>query len=488
MRRLLMFVLFILWSCTAFAQDALWSYSYGGSDLDYGYSLQQTRDGGYVVAGYTWSFGAGDLDVYLIKTDSIGDTLWSRTYGGSGLDIAWSVQQTTDGGYIVAGYTMSFGAGDEDLYLVKTDSSGDILWTRTYGGEATDRCYSVQQMTDGGYILAGLTYSPSSWWDDDMCLIKTDSTGDPLWTRTYGWSDTHESGASVQQTEDGGFIVAGWTDAFFDESAWDVYLVKTDSGGNIQWSHTYGGSGFDIAWSVQQTTDGGYVVAGYTESFGAGGGDVYLIKTNSTGDTLWTRTYGGNGNDCGFFAEQTTDGGYVVSAHAGSSCLIKTDSTGDTLWSRTCGGSEGYSVEQTKDGGYIIVAGGEDVVLTKLDPFGNACTGEFVSFTVMRVPSTVRSPATEVTSYSFIVRSPMTTVTSPPTEVTTVCVTFRGDANGDGLIDIGDVMYLINYLFTGTSAPDPLWLGDCNSDGLIDIGDVICLINYLFIGGPPPGP
>lgn len=439
------------------------------------------------MTGLTTSFGAGGDDVYLVKTNSSGDTLWTRTYGGSGLDYGYSVRQTADSGYIVAGRTWSFGAGDEDIYLVKTNSSGDTLWTRTYGGDATDRCYSVQQMTDGGYILTGLTYSPSSWWDDDMYLIKANSTGDPLWTRTYGWFGTHEAGTSVQQTEDGGYIVAGWTDAFFDESDWDVYLIKTDSGGDIQWSHTYGGSGFDIAWSVQQTTDGGYVVAGYTESFGAGGGDVYLIKTDSTGDTLWTRTYGGNGNDCGFFAEQTTDGGYVVSARAGSSCLIKTDSTGDTLWSRTCGGNEGYSVQQTKDGGYIIVAGGGDVLLTKLDHFGNTCTGEFVSFTVMRVPSTVRSPATEVTSYSFVVNSPMTTVTSPATIVTTVCVAIRGDANGDGTINIADAMYVFNYLFAGGPAPDPFWVGDANCDGGINVSDGVHIVSYLFVGGPPPG-
>jgi hypothetical protein len=487
MRKLLMFVLFVFWSLPAFAQDALWSRTYGGSADESGLSVQQTTDGGYIVAGYTWSFGAGDVDVYLNKTDSTGDTLWSRTYGGSGLDIAWSVQQTSDGGYIVAGWTGSFGAGDEDVYLIKTNSSGDTLWTRTYGGDATDCCYSVQQMTDGGYILAGLTYSPSGWWDDDMYLIKTNSTGDPLWTRTYGWFGTHESGTSVQQTKDGGYIVAGWTDAFFDQSDWDVYLIKADSGGDIQWSRTYGGSGFDIAWSVQQTIDEGYIVSGVTESFGAGGGDVYLIKTDSTGDTLWTRTYGGNGNDCGFFVEQTTDGGYIVSAHAGSSCLIKTDSTGDTLWSRTCGGSEGHSVQQTKDGGYIIVAGGGDALLTKLDSFGNTCTGEFVSSTVMRVPSTVRSLATEVTSYSFLVTSPPTEVTSPATEVTTVCITFRGDANKDGVINIGDVVYLVTYLFLYGPAPDPLWLGDANCDGKVDIADVVYLLNYLFLGGPPPG-
>jgi hypothetical protein len=254
--------------------------TYGGSGDDIGSSVQQTTDGDYIVAGSTYSFGTGSSDVYLIKTDPSGDTLWTRTYGGSDIDYGYSVLQTTDGDYIVAGETQSFGAGPGDVYLIKTDPSGDTLWTRTYGGNGHDWGQSVQQTTDGGYIVSGQTnsFGPGQ---ADVYLIKTDAVGDTLWTRTYGGSG-RDYGSSVQQTTDGGYIVAGGTYSF-GTGGKDVYLIKTDPSGDTLWTRTYGGSGDDIGSSVQQTTDGGYIVAGRTDSFGAGGYDVYLIKTDPDG-------------------------------------------------------------------------------------------------------------------------------------------------------------------------------------------------------------
>ena len=503
-----MFVLLVLWSLPAseilseaevFAQDTLWSRTYGGSSGDdYGFSVQQTTDGGYIVAGRTESFGPDVEKVYLVKADSAGDTLWTRTYGGGGDDWSFSVQQTTDGGYIVAGYTHSFGDGSYDVYLIKTNSSGDILWTRTYGGNDYDVARSLQQTTDGGYIVAGFTGLLID--DSDVYLLKTDSLGDILWTRSYGGSNL-DGGYSVQQTTDGGYIVAGETESFGAGDP-DIYLLKTDSTGDTLWSRTYGGSLSEWAQSVQQTTDGGYIVAGITgipfHDF-----DVYVIKTDGSGDTLWSRTYGGGGDDRGFSVQQTTDGGYIVTGYTSSFgagfydvYLIKTDASGDTLWTRTYGGSgseNGFSVQQTTDEGYIVVggtysfgAGDYDVMLTKVDSLGNTCIGEFVSSTMHSVSCTVTSPTTVITSPATIVTSPTWTVTSPATEVTTVCITFRGDANGDGVINSADVVYLINYLFKNGPAPDPLWVGDCNCDGIINSADVVYLINYLFKGGPPP--
>ncbi|MCP4631383.1 MAG: T9SS type A sorting domain-containing protein, partial [candidate division Zixibacteria bacterium] len=188
-------------------------------------SVQQTTDGGYIIAGETGSYGAGNRDSYLIKTDSSGDTLWTQTYGGASHDIAESVQQTTDGGYILGGYTESYGAGNRDFYLIKTDSSGDTLWTRTYGGAAYDYAESVQQTTDGGYIMTGYTSSFGAG-GADCYLIKTDSSGDTLWTRTYGGA-IYDMAYSVQQTTDGGYIVAGGTNSFGPGSA-DFYLVKVE--------------------------------------------------------------------------------------------------------------------------------------------------------------------------------------------------------------------------------------------------------------------
>jgi hypothetical protein len=339
--------------------DTLWTRTYGGSQDDYGNSVQQTSDGGYIIAGYTKSFGAGKTDVYLVKTDSSGDNLWTRTYGGSVSDYGECVRQTSDGGYIVAGYTKSFGAGKTDVYLVKTDSSGDTLWTRTYGGSYWDRGYSVQQTSDGGYIIAAETWSFGAG-AYDVYLLKTDSFGDTLWTRTYGGS-RDEHGSSVQQTSDGGYIIAGETWSF-GAGGDDVWLVKTDSSGDTLWTRTYGGSRDDRGRSVQQTADGGYIIAGCSTRFGEW--DVYLVKTDSSGNTLWTRTYGGRSEDVGYSLQQTSDGGYIIAGYtdsfgAGSYdvYLLKTDSSGDTLWTRTYGGSDedlGYSVQQTTDGGYVI--------------------------------------------------------------------------------------------------------------------------------------
>jgi len=336
--------------------DTLWTRTYGGSSDEEAYSVQQTADGGYIVAGATQSYGAGNLDFYIVKTDASGDTQWTRTQGGSSChDIAYSVQQTTDGGYVAAGWTCSFGAGYADFYLVKTDGSGNILWTRTYGDVWQDIAYSVQQTTDGGYVVAGSTHHYGG--GNDFYLVKTNSSGDPLWTRAYWGPGSWTVAYSVQQTTDGGYILAGCTDG-------DFYLVKTYSEGGLCWTRTYGGSGGDCAYSVQQTADGGYVVAGYTDSFGAGDYDFYLVKTNSQGDTLWTRTYGGALADEAYSIQQTTDGGYVVagtsmSFGAGSSdfWLVRTDANGDSLWSRTFGGTSGdecHSVQQTSDGGYVL--------------------------------------------------------------------------------------------------------------------------------------
>ena len=273
------------------------------------FSRPRMADGGYIIAGYTKSFGAGDLDVYLIKTNVSGDTVWTKTFGGSDWDIGESVQQTSDGGYIIAGLTRSFGEGIYDVYVIKTDDFGDTLWTRTYGGTDNDQGKSILETTDEGYIIAGLTRSFGAG-DYDVYLIRIDTSGDTLWTRTYG--DTLiDQGFSVQQTMDGGYIIAGET-VPLETEFYDFYLIKTNASGDTLWTRTYGGPDEDAANFVRQTLDGGFILLGYTYSFGAGGGDIYLIKTDSSGDTLWTRTYGDSLGDVGNAVQQTTDGGYII--------------------------------------------------------------------------------------------------------------------------------------------------------------------------------
>jgi hypothetical protein len=363
--------------------------TYGGSSADEAYFVQQTSDGGFIITGWTDSFGAGDLDVYLIKTDSLGETLWTKTYGGILTDIGNSVLQLSDGDFIIVGLTYSFGAGSFDVYLIKTNSIGDTLWTKTYGGASGDYGSLIQETSEGGFIIAGLTQSFGAG-GADVYLIKTDSLGDTIWTKTYGDIEWDESW-SVYQTSDKGFIITGWTESFGAGSG-DVYLIKTDSLGDTLWTRSYGGIDGDAGKFVQETSVGGFIIAGWTQSFGAGGADVYLIKTDSQGDTLWTKTYGSSDNDYANSIQETFNGGFIIigwtfSFGAGSAdvYLIKTDSIGDSLWTKTYGGIDGdvgWSGQQTLDGGFIITgvtgsfgSGGGDVYLIKTDSLGNVMVG-----------------------------------------------------------------------------------------------------------------
>jgi hypothetical protein len=353
-----------------------WEKTFGGSSADDGFSVQQTTDGGYIIAGDTWSFGAGRQDVYLIKTDSLGNMRWQKTFGGKNDEYGTSVQQTSDGGYIITGGTYSFGAGGEDVYLIKTDSVGNLQWQRTFGG-GNDNEYgtSVRQTSDGGYIITGA-------WFVDICLIKTDSSGNLLWQKTLGGSRS-DKGYSVQQTSDGGYIIAGDTQSFGTGSASNVYLIKTDPEGNLLWQKTFGGTNDDYGTSVQQTTDGGYIITGVTQFFVAGKYDIYLVKTDSAGNLMWQNIFGGNDDDYGASVQQTADGGYIIAGiteqlNDADVYLIKTDSSGNMERKKTFGGGgdeRGWSVQQTSDGGYIVagwttpvLAGNYDVYVIKVGP------------------------------------------------------------------------------------------------------------------------
>jgi len=237
--------------------QAVWQKTFGGSYDDGAYSIQQTKYGGYIVAGLTNSFGAGNYDVYIIKLNGNGNKVWEKTYGGSNNDEAFSIQQTKDGGYIVAGWTNSFGAGDWDVYIIKLNGNGNKVWEKTYGGSNNDEAFSIQQTNDGGYIVAGWTNSfGAGGWIADVYIIKLDGNGNKVWEKTYGGSD-YDGAYSIEQTKDGGYIVAGLTNSF-GAGDWDVYIIKLDGNGNKVWEKTYGGSNDDGVISIQQTTDGGY--------------------------------------------------------------------------------------------------------------------------------------------------------------------------------------------------------------------------------------
>ena len=343
-----------------------WSSTYGGTGYEYAYSVIQTGDGGYAIAGLTYSYGAGSADSWLVKTDLDGDVQWSRTYGGGYYDEAYSVIQTSDDGYAIAGSTMSFGAGSYDFWLVKTDTNGNHLWNKTYGGTTIDRAYALVETSDGGYVIAGNTYSYGSG-QSDFWLVKTNAAGSVLWSRTYGGT-SNDCVFSLVNTTDGGYAMAGSTSSYGAGND-DFWLIKTDSNGIAQWNKTYGGASIDDsdgALSVIQTGDQGYAIAGYT-TYGAGAyDDFWLVKTDASGNAQWNKTYHGGGYDEAYSLVQTGDGGYAIAGWTNSYPagedddlrLVKTDAYGNAQWNKTYGGTEhdeAYSLIQTSDGGYAIV-------------------------------------------------------------------------------------------------------------------------------------
>jgi len=355
--------------------------TYGGVNSEFGFSVQQTIDNGFILTGITMSFGVGNNDIYLIKTNVHGDTLWTKTYGGESDDRSYSIQQTTDSGYIITGYTSSFGAGNKDVYLIKTDLTGDTLWTKTFGGLLDDWGNSVQQTSDGGYIILGSTESFGSG-NFDFYLIKTDLDGNTVWTKTYGGVNW-DYGSDIQEINDNGFIMTGHSNSF-GTGNYDVYLIKSDNNGDTLWTKTYGGTNDEYSYSVKQTNDGGFIITGKIGIYETSHFDVYLIKTNTNGDTVWTRNFGGEGYDVGSSVVQTTDGSFIIigqtsSYGAGGNdiYLIKTESYGDTVWTKTFGGADserGFSIQETQDNGYIMCGvtasfgiGINDVYLIKTD-------------------------------------------------------------------------------------------------------------------------
>ena len=344
-----------------------WNKTFDGSFSDsVASSVQQTSDGGYILAeGALWEITPDYRNARLVKTDSGGNKQWDKTLGGTSFLGSYSVQQTTDGGYILAGFD------DNGAWLVKTDTNGNKQWDKIFGGTGDGEVYSVQQTTDGGYILAGSrrVFVGDHLLGSGAWLVKTDTNGNKQWDKTF--CRTYDDLAvAVQQTTDGGYILAGL--ASYDVACDTTWLVKTDTNGNKQWDKTFEGTGCGGADSVQQTTDGGYVLAGFA------GYDAWLVKTDTNGNKQWDKTFGDTGY-CGAAnsVQQTTDGGYILAGITSSygagdwdAWLVKTDTNGNKQWDKTFGGTGkdlGSSVKQTTDGGYILAGGTKgDLWLIKL--------------------------------------------------------------------------------------------------------------------------
>ncbi|RMG21978.1 MAG: hypothetical protein D6732_26430, partial [Methanobacteriota archaeon] len=358
----------LLMAFSSQAQDTLWTGTYGGTGDDWCHSLIEASSGGFLIAGETESFGMGVADIYLVRTDERGDTLWTKTYGGTNWDWGYSVIEVASGGFLIAGATSSFGKGLSDVYLVRTNDSGDTLWTKTYGGADWDYGYSVIEISTGGFLIAGETKSFGSGLSD-LYLIKTNASGDILWTKTYGGAAS-DVGFSVINLSTGGFLIAGATRSFGMGSS-DVYLVRTDASGDTLWTRTYGGTGADEGYSVIEVSSGGFLIAGEKWSLGTSS-DVYLIRTDAGGDTLWTKTYGGIYEDYSYSVIEASSAGFLIAGETESFgkgyydvFLIRTDAGGNTVWTRTYGGTDDESGKAV-----IEVSSGEFMIAGETESFG----------------------------------------------------------------------------------------------------------------------
>ena len=352
-------------------ENPLFENTIEGNFDDFARSLDLVTGGGYVIAGYTESFGAGGSDAYLVNLDENGNYNWSKTYGGTGDDAANAVISTSDGGYIMAGFSQSFSSIGNDIYITKTDAGGTVVWSETHGGSGDEKAYAVVELAGGGYIVAGGTSSFGAG-NTDMYLIRLDANSAPLWTKTYG-GPGYDYAYDAKQTSDGGYILAGYTYSYGSGEA-DVYLVKTDEAGDIEWTRVIGGAADDIAWSVIEISTGGYAIAGTSTSFGSGEEDIYFVITDASGTPVVTKTFGGTAEDHGTSIAEASDGGFAIAGYSKSYtnqaediCLIKTDANGEEAWTKVYAGSFNdrvWDVKQSTDNGFIMAGNSQSFGVT----------------------------------------------------------------------------------------------------------------------------
>ena len=373
------------------APDTLWMKLHGGPNNDYGYWLDITNDGGYVITG-SYTQGVGNTDLLLIKTGEDGDTLWTCIYGGDFYDVGRWVCRTPDNGYFVAGTESRFNNTEKNICVLKTDSSGNILWNYSYGGDQEDGVVTGQPTADGGHILIGYTASFGLGYMD-VWLLKLNADGDTLWTKTFG-GDNYDLGRSVRQTPDGGYFVLCNINYGFNDTG--LTLMKTDANGDTLWTRRYC-ENYATGVSIIPTHDNCYLILANSLAFGDEF-DIQLLKIDESGDSLWTQVIGGFDIDMGNSIQQTADDGYVICGIIGpyfnqDIYVVKTDAYGDTLWSSTFNGTSygndmGTCAKPTSDGGIILTGS-----LSTSDSMQEVCLIRFASEQVGIEPDIPHLPA-----------------------------------------------------------------------------------------------
>lgn len=375
-----------------------WQKTLGGTSEEEFPTIRQTSDGGYIVAGFS-SSNDGDVsgnhgsgDYWVVKLTSLGTISWQTCLGGSYHDQANSIEQTADGGFIVAGKSES-NDGDVtsnnltyDFWVVKLNTTGQITWQKSLGGSRNEEAQCIKQTADGGYVVAGYSASDdgdvsSNQGTLDFWIVKLTASGSITWENSFGGS-LSDRAYSIEQTTDGGYIVVGFTESIDGDvtsahGAKDYWVIKLTDLGALDWEKTYGGSGDDWPLEIHQTLDGGFIVAGGARSSDGdvtgnhGGMDFWLLKLTGTGNIQWEKSLGGSDDDAAYSIQQTPDGGYIVAGISSSSdgdlttnlgfsdyWMVKMDGTGNIEWERSFGGSENdgiWSIQRTSDGGYVVV-------------------------------------------------------------------------------------------------------------------------------------
>jgi type IX secretion system substrate protein/putative pyrroloquinoline-quinone binding quinoprotein len=396
----------------------------GGTNNDNAYSIVQTTEGGYILVGSTQSFGAGGGDMYIVKFSASGELLWSKTIGGGSVEEAKSIAVTDDGGYVIAGNTTSFGAGSYDMFVVKLDGAGNLQWERTFGGSSEDCAYSIIRTADGSFAVAGYTNSFGAG-NRDILMLKLNRKGNLIWSKTIGGA-SDDNAYCIIETSDGGYALAGYTYSFGTNR--NIYLVKLNSSGNLQWSKTIGGTSIEEAFSIIQAADGGYTLAGYKNA-SPYDDDMYIVKLDNNGTIQWGRIIGGTGYERAYSIVQTPDGGYTAAGFFNPQpgeeidvmYIVKLNGSGTIQWNKTGvgpGTNHANSIIRTADGGYSAAGnkytlwGLLDMYIVKLDTNANSCSN-FVSILSQSVTGgTTTSATSTVTSPTPTITSPVSTINS----------------------------------------------------------------------------
>ncbi len=331
-----------------------WGRIYGGDNDDYARAVIECSDKGFIGVGSTNSFGNGGYDVYLFKVDSLGYPIWTKTFGGAQDDYGYAICAADSNNYLVAGTTYSFGQGFSDIFLIKIDEDGDTIWTKTYGDSLDESCYSIVPIYDNKYFICGTTNSSGSG-NQDVLLMKIDSMGNILWSKTYG-GGMDEYAYCVDRTYDNGCIITGKTYSYGNGGS-DIYTIKIDSLGDIEWMGLYGSYLDEAGFSVQQTADSGFVVCG-TAYVTLLGYEWCLLRYNQRGTLIWNRFQGSLNDDSAFSVQEIGQNNYVVGGNFSYEMyVVRTDTSGLNIWMLLYGGAGtdcAYCVKRTSDNGYII--------------------------------------------------------------------------------------------------------------------------------------